>query len=258
MNRKLQCALGFSTLLLASQAFAQVTFYENEGFRGQTFTASKAVNDFSRIGFNDRASSVVVEGGRWEACEDARFGGHCVLLKKGSYESLGGMGLENRISSVRPANPRAQYANQAPEPLAAPNYDYRRRPNERLYEARVTSVREVRGTPESRCWTSTSRAPPRAATRTSAARSWARSLAACWDTRSAAAAATMSRRWAARWPVVRSDRRSGAAAARRRAATCSVARMSAAASLHIGTWRMTSVARSTRCRWPHLPETPSP
>lgn len=152
MNRKIQIALGISTLLLASQAFAQVTFYENEGFRGHAFTVTRTVNDFSRAGFNDRASSVVVDGGQWEACEDARFGGRCALLKPGSYDSLGRLGLENRISSVRPAQKHARYTN-TPEPLAAPTYDYRRRPNERTYEARVTSVREVRGTPERRCWT---------------------------------------------------------------------------------------------------------
>jgi len=153
MNWKLKSALGVSALVLGTQAFAQVTFYENEGFRGRMFTTSKPVGDFARIGFNDRASSVVVDGGRWEACEDARFGGHCAVLKQGSYESLRGMGLDDRISSVRPVNAHTQYGNEAPEPLAAPTYDYRRRPNERLYEARVTSVREVRGPPQERCWT---------------------------------------------------------------------------------------------------------
>jgi uncharacterized protein YcfJ len=153
MNWKLKSALGASALVLATQALAQVTFYENEGFRGRIYTTNKPVTDFSRIGFNDRASSVVVTSGRWEACEDARFGGRCAILRKGSYESLGGMGLENRISSVRPVDARTHYANEAPAPLAAPNYDYRRRPDERMYEARVTSVREVRGPPEQRCWT---------------------------------------------------------------------------------------------------------
>jgi uncharacterized protein YcfJ len=153
MNRKLQYALGASALLLATHATAQVTFYEGEGFRGHAFTTGKSVGDFARTGFNDRASSVVVDQGRWEVCENARFGGRCVVLKRGSYESLGGMGLDNRISSVRPVNGHASHANEAPEPLAAPTYEYRRRPNERIYEARVTSVREVRGAPEERCWT---------------------------------------------------------------------------------------------------------
>lgn len=153
MNWKLKSALGASALLLATQALAQITFYEAEGFRGRAFTTDKRVGDFSRVGFNDRASSVVVDRGRWEVCEDARFGGRCVVLKRGSYESLAGMGLENRVSSVRPLNAGARYENQAPEPLAAPTYDYRRRPSERMYEARVESVREVRGPPEERCWT---------------------------------------------------------------------------------------------------------
>ncbi|HET7401355.1 MAG TPA: beta/gamma crystallin-related protein [Usitatibacter sp.] len=152
MNWKLRSALGASALLVATQALAQITFYEGEGFRGHAFTTDKSVGDFSRAGFNDRASSVVVDHGRWEACEDARFGGRCVVLKKGSYESLGGMGLDNKVSSVRPVNAGRRYDNEAPEPLAAPTYDYRRRPNERTYEARVTSVREVRGPPEERCW----------------------------------------------------------------------------------------------------------
>ena len=152
MNWKLKSALTACTLLLATQAFAQITFYENEGFRGRAFTTGKTVGDFSRAGFNDRASSVVVDRGWWEACEDARFGGHCSVLRPGSYDSLGGMGLENRISSVRPVNGRARYRNEAPEPLAAPTYEYRRRPSERLHEVRVDSVREVRGAPEQRCW----------------------------------------------------------------------------------------------------------
>ena len=35
---------------------------------------------------------------------------------------------------------------------AAPAYDYRRRQNERLYEANVSSVRAVVGPPQQRCW----------------------------------------------------------------------------------------------------------
>lgn len=152
MNWKLESALGFFALALATQAFAQITFYEAEGFRGRAFTTGKQIGDFSRMGFNDRASSVVVDRGRWEVCEHARFGGNCVVLRPGSYDSLAGLGLDDRISSVRPVGDRERYAHEVPAPLAAPNYDYRRRPNERVYEARVISVREVVGAPEERCW----------------------------------------------------------------------------------------------------------
>ena len=152
MNWKLKSALGVSALLLTAQAMAQITFYEGEGFRGRAFTTNRQVGNFERYGFNDRASSVVVDRGRWEVCDDSRFEGRCVVLRRGSYDSLRGLGMENRISSVRPVNERRRYENEAPEPLAAPTYDYRRRPNERVFEAQVTSVHEVVGAPSERCW----------------------------------------------------------------------------------------------------------
>jgi uncharacterized protein YcfJ len=36
--------------------------------------------------------------------------------------------------------------------MAQPNYEYRWRPNERIYQANVTSVRAVVGATEQRCW----------------------------------------------------------------------------------------------------------
>ena len=148
----LKSTLGALALLAAAHASAQVTFYENEGFRGRTFSVNRQIGNFERFGFNDRASSVIVDRGRWEVCTDARFEGKCVVLKRGSYDSLRGLGLENRISSVRPVDNRRRYDNEAPQPLAAPTYEYRQRPNERMFQARVTSARAVVGTPEQRCW----------------------------------------------------------------------------------------------------------
>ena len=150
MNATLRTALGVAGLVIAAQAAAQVTFYEREGFRGRSFTADRTVVNFDHIGFNDRASSAVVTGGRWEVCEDAEFNGRCTVLRPGRYDSLAPMGMNNRISSVRPVGREAR-AEPAPPPVA-PVYDYRRRPNERLFEADVTSVRAVVGPPEQRCW----------------------------------------------------------------------------------------------------------
>jgi uncharacterized protein YcfJ len=152
MNWKLKAALGATTVLLATQAAAQITFYEHDGFRGRAFTTDRQVNNFGNQGFNDRASSVVVDRGRWEVCTDAGFGGKCVVLRQGSYDSLNGMGLNDQVSSVRPVNQQATYRNEAPEPLAAPTYEYRQRANERVYNAQVTSVHAVVGPPEQRCW----------------------------------------------------------------------------------------------------------
>lgn len=132
---------------------AQVTFYENEGFGGRSFTTNKVVNNFQRSGFNDRASSVVVVGDeRWEVCEDARFNGRCAVLRAGQYPSLSAMGLNNRISSVQVANRNARAEDQRNPNGPVGAGDFRRRNDERLFEANVTSVRAVVGPPEQRCW----------------------------------------------------------------------------------------------------------
>ncbi len=131
---------------------SQIVFYEHEGFRGRSFTAERPVGDFRRSGFNDRASSVVVRGERWEVCESIAYGGRCVVLRPGQYSSLAAMGLNERVSSVREVNPAARVdaGRYAPPPHAV--HDYGRRNNERLYEANVTSVRAVVEDSGQRCW----------------------------------------------------------------------------------------------------------
>ena len=151
MNRKLKSALAVTALIAATHAAAQVTFYEGEGFRGRAFTTNAQVGDFGRAGFNDRASSVVVDKGRWEVCEHARFQGRCVVLRSGNYESLARLGMENSISSVRPADNRRRFEEPAAQ-LDTPNYAWRRRANERVFEAPVTSVHAVMGAPNQHCW----------------------------------------------------------------------------------------------------------
>jgi uncharacterized protein YcfJ len=152
MNTRLKITLAAAAVAIATQAAAQVTLYEHDGFQGQSFTTSKQVGNLDRYGFNDRASSVVVQRDRWEVCEDARFSGRCIVLQPGRYPSLSAMGLNDRVSSVRMVNRnvRVEENRYAPTPAAVP--DYRRRNNERLYEANVTSVRAVVGPPEQRCW----------------------------------------------------------------------------------------------------------
>ncbi|MBP9148522.1 MAG: glycine zipper 2TM domain-containing protein [Rhodoferax sp.] len=130
---------------------AQITLYENKDFGGQTYVASQAITNFQRLRFNDRASSVEVQAGWWEACEDADFQGQCVLLRPGRYPSLAAMGLNNRISSVR-VSTQAAHTLPAGPPRAADQANFNRRDDERLYQADVVSVRAVVGPPEKRCW----------------------------------------------------------------------------------------------------------
>ena len=144
--------LGFGSAAINAQTAPQITFYENNDFVGRSFTTQQPVSNFGRKGFNDRASSVVVSGGRWEVCEDVAYAGRCVVLKPGNYSSLGDMALNDRLSSTRIANDRRGSQLDSPDPMVAPAYDYRQRPNERLYQADVTYARAVVGTPEQRCW----------------------------------------------------------------------------------------------------------
>jgi hypothetical protein len=111
----------------AGAAAQSITFYEGEGFRGRNFSQEGPIRNFERVGFNDRATSVVVRRGAWELCSDAGFGGNCVTLRPGNYPNLGAMGLSNRISSARPVGgggynppppppPRPVYPPPAPPP----------------------------------------------------------------------------------------------------------------------------------------------
>ncbi len=152
MNAFLKSALAVAGLAVAAQASAQVTFYENDGFQGRSFATSRQVGNFERFGFNDRANSVIVLSERFEVCEHERFEGRCVILRPGRYPSLSAMGLSDRVSSVRPVSRSARIDDNRFAPVAEPVYDNRRRNNERLFSANVTSVRAVVGQPEQRCW----------------------------------------------------------------------------------------------------------
>jgi uncharacterized protein YcfJ len=139
-------------LRAAPAASSRVVFYENEGFQGRSMTADVPIEDFRRSGFNDRASSVVVSGGRWEACQDIRFGGACVVLRPGQYSSLAAMGMNDRISSARSMDRGASVDDRRYAPLPMVSRDYGRRDEERLYQATITSVRAVVEDSGERCW----------------------------------------------------------------------------------------------------------
>ena len=102
MTRTWKYLLGCTAVLASFQAAAQVRLYEHDNFRGRSFTTDRGLGDFTRAGFNDRASSAIVSGGRWVLCDNSRFGGNCVRLRPGRYPSLSAMGLNDRVSSARP------------------------------------------------------------------------------------------------------------------------------------------------------------
>ena len=142
-----------SVLAIAGQTSAQVLFYEHNDFQGRSVSTDKAMDNFTRSGFNDKASSIIVLNNRWEVCDDAYYGGNCLILRQGRYPNLAAIGLNDRISSVREVNAEARFDDSRYAPMAPqPVYDSRRRRNERVFQAQVTDVRAVVGAPTQRCW----------------------------------------------------------------------------------------------------------
>jgi len=85
----------------ATAAAQELTLFEDDDFRGARFNANSSVDDLARVGFNDRASSVIVRSGAWQLCADSYFRGTCITLQPGQYPSLGAMGLNDAVSSIR-------------------------------------------------------------------------------------------------------------------------------------------------------------
>ncbi len=86
--------------------------YESPGFGGRNFVIEgNVVGNLDRTGFNDRASSIRIEGGYWVFCTDAGFQGTCRTFGPGEYASLP-WDINNKISSGRRIS--EQYPYNAP------------------------------------------------------------------------------------------------------------------------------------------------
>jgi uncharacterized protein YcfJ len=150
--RSLKGVVALAAVAAAAQAGAEITFYQHEGYNGRSFSTYGSVNNLDRYGLNDKASSVVVDRKRYEVCEHESFNGRCVVLRPGNYPSLAAMGLNNKVSSVRPLQQDAHVDDKRYAPAGVVTYDYRRRGTETLYQAQVIEVRAIVGPPEQRCW----------------------------------------------------------------------------------------------------------
>ena len=141
-----------------------ILFFEHPGFHGRELATSGEIDNMTRYGYNDRASSVIVLEGRWEVCDDAGFGGRCMILRPGRYPDLRAMGLNDRISSVRRVRREVQYDDNRYAPAPLPVYDWRRRPQEFVEAVPVEAVRVVYAQPQQQCWVEQSAAPANART----------------------------------------------------------------------------------------------
>ncbi|MFN3836933.1 MAG: beta/gamma crystallin-related protein [Brevundimonas sp.] len=80
---------------------SSITVYENSNFRGASREFTSEDRNLGRTPFNDRISSIRVQG-RWEVCTDAEFRGRCRVID-GDVRNLSG-GFNDSISSVRPVS----------------------------------------------------------------------------------------------------------------------------------------------------------
>jgi len=104
--KKILPVAGLVTLLASAASMADISLFQDNNFQGQEFRTRNEVRNLKSVGLNDRASSIIIDRGRWEVCSDADFGGRCMTLDAGRYASIGAMGLNDQISSIRPDSGR--------------------------------------------------------------------------------------------------------------------------------------------------------
>ena len=142
-----------------------IVFFEHPGFHGRDLNVDdREIDDFQQVGFNDRASSVIVFEGRWEVCEHAGFNGRCMILRPGRYPDLRAMGMDDMISSVRRIHHDARVDDDRDAPPPLPVYDWRRRPQEFVEAVPVESVHVVYAAPQQQCWVEQTATPANART----------------------------------------------------------------------------------------------
>lgn len=104
LGQPLRLALGLVAAAVGVQAGAQIVLYEHDDFNGRAHTSYLQERNLERLNFNDQASSVIVRSGNWQLCSDSDFRGQCITLNPGSYRSMSEMGMNDRISSIRPGS----------------------------------------------------------------------------------------------------------------------------------------------------------
>jgi hypothetical protein len=98
MKRLLAAAAVLATFAQAATA-GELTLFTDSNFRGPRITVEREAYNLADMGFNDRASSLVVRSGVWQVCEDRNFGGYCQEFGPGEYREL--PRFNDRVSSVR-------------------------------------------------------------------------------------------------------------------------------------------------------------
>src|SRR6185503_7121986 len=84
---------------------AELTLYADDDYQGRSVGVVIDERQLGVLNFDDKTSSVVVEGGAWVLCSGEEYSGECITLEPGRYASLQALGLDNAITSVRRREP---------------------------------------------------------------------------------------------------------------------------------------------------------
>jgi hypothetical protein len=88
---------------LSEGGTARVVLFDQENLRGDSMAVAGINGSLASAGFDNAASSMVIEGGRWLFCTEPYFRGECQVLGPGRYPTLTKGPLFRNISSIRPA-----------------------------------------------------------------------------------------------------------------------------------------------------------
>ncbi|MFY0637816.1 beta/gamma crystallin-related protein [Maricaulis maris] len=78
-----------------------VFLYDGINFEGQRVAVDSDTSNLSRMGFNDRADSLIIARGEtWIICDDEGFTDSCQRVQ-GEVRDLTSLGLRNRVTSLR-------------------------------------------------------------------------------------------------------------------------------------------------------------
>ena len=76
----------------------RIELFEGRDYNGRSIGFDQTSQNLEKSGFNDKANSIVVEGGRWRLCSDAHGRGECREYGPGRHHLP--HELRSRVSSV--------------------------------------------------------------------------------------------------------------------------------------------------------------
>ncbi|MBK8197915.1 MAG: beta/gamma crystallin family protein [Acidobacteria bacterium] len=98
-----------------------IALFANSNFRGPFLGFDEGEASLSQFRFNDTASSILITRGTWLVCENTDYRGNCEFLDA-SISDLGGIYLNDAISSFRRYDVRREGPWRRPVPLPGPSY----------------------------------------------------------------------------------------------------------------------------------------